>query len=101
MIDDRTLAEAFHKAKAADRMRVPPLPAILARAECAREMQNRRRFTAAMWCASALAGAGTLCAIVLAPGGFPLAMSPSIAVVLAPGLVAALWGLAPARTALQ
>jgi len=93
VIDDRSLAEAFQKARAADSMRVPPLSAIIARAEYARELENRRRFSAAVWFASALAGAVTLGVIVLAPGSFPLPMSPSIVPILGLGGIAALWGL--------
>jgi hypothetical protein len=97
VIDDQMLAEAFQKARAADRMRVPPMAAILARAEYAREMQKRRRFTAAVRFASALAGVVTLCLIILAPGAFPLSMSPAIAPLLALGGVAAWWGLGPVQ----
>lgn len=92
MIDDQMLAEAFQNAKAADSMRVPPLAAIRARAEFAREMQKQRRFTLAVTCASALVGASTICLFVLAPGAFPLTMSPAIATLLALGGVSATWG---------
>jgi hypothetical protein len=97
VIDDQTLVEAFQKARRADRMRVPAMSAILARAEYAREMQKRRRFTAAVTFASALAGAVSLCLIILAPGAFPLPMSPAIVPLLALGGAAALWGFGPAR----
>ena len=98
MIDDRTLAEAFQKAKAADRMRVPPMRTILARAEYAREMQKRRRFTAGVSLASALIGAVTLGLVTLAPGAFPLPMSPSITPLLVLGLVATLWAINPSES---
>jgi hypothetical protein len=99
VIDEPMLAEAFQKAKEADRMRVPPLSAILVRAEYAREVQKRRRFTAVTTLISALAGAVTLGLIVLAPGAFPLPMSPAIVPLLALGGVSALWGLGPTRLA--
>jgi len=97
VIDDRMLTQAFQNARAADRMRVPPMTAILARAEFAREMQRRRRFTTSVTFASALVGAGALCLVVLAPGNFPLPMSPTIVPLLALGGVSAIWGLGPAR----
>lgn len=95
MIDDRMLAEAFQRARAADRVRVPPMPAIVARAEYARETQKRRRFTAVLTFASGLAVAVTLCLIIFAPGTFPLPMSPGVVALLALGGGAALWGLGP------
>ena len=91
-MDEQRLAQMFRQAKGADRMRVPPMRAIVARAEYARELQARRRLTAVMGMFSGAIAAGACALILLAPRALLLPMSPGITPLLL--LVAAimLWG---------
>lgn len=97
MIDDQMLAAAFQQAKAADRPHIPPMAAILARAEYTREVRKRKQFTTAVRMVSALSAALSVLLIVLAPSSFPLPMSMATVLLLAGGGVATIWGLEPAR----
>ncbi len=90
MTDEQMLTDAFRKA-AADVVRVPPLARIVARAEYAKEIQRRRRFTTLIALASALAVACAGAVILFAPRAFPLSLSPGIMPVLVLGAVATLW----------
>lgn len=91
MMDDQMLTEVFREAKAADLVRVPPLAKILARADYARELQRRRRFTALVVCATALTAACTAAVVFLSARPFPLSLSPSIAPLLALSVLTAIW----------
>lgn len=91
-MDEQMLVEAFRRSRAADRMRVPRMATIIARAAHAKEMQYRRQFTAIVALASGLAGACTFALILLTPREFPLPMSPEIVplLVIVGGIL--LWG---------
>ena len=91
-MDDRRLAELFLQTRAADSMRVPPLRAIIARAEYARELQARRRFTSVVEFVSGLVGAVICALILLSPRELPLPMSPWIVPVVILGGIVVLWG---------
>jgi hypothetical protein len=93
MIDEQTLTDALRQARTADVVRVPPLARIVGRAEYAKEMQRRRRFTILVAVVSALAVACASAVILLAPRAFPLSLSPGILPLLALSAAAALWGM--------
>jgi hypothetical protein len=90
-MDEQKLAAMFRQARAADNMHVPPVRAIIARAEYAKELQARRRFTRVVEIFSGLVGAGISAMILLAPRGLPLPMSPWIVPVLVLGGIVILW----------
>jgi len=90
-MDEQKLTELFRQAKAGDRMRIPPMTAVIARAEYARELQTRRRYQNVVELLAGLVGAGVMALIVFSPRGLPFAMSPWIAPVLVLGGVVILW----------
>ena len=96
-MDEQELTALFRQAKAGDRMRVPPMTAVIARAEYAKELQIRRRYQTVVGVLSGLAGAGVLALIVLSPRGLPVPMSPWIVPVLMLGAVVMLWAAGDAQ----
>ena len=98
-MDEQKLTKLFRQAQAGDRMRVPPMTAVIARAEYAREFQTRRRYQNVVGWLSGLAGAGVMALIVLSPRGLPFPMSAGIVPVLIVGGVAILWAAGDERAA--
>ena len=96
-MDEQKLTKLFRQAQAGDRMRVPPMTAVIARAEYARELQTRRRYQNVVGWLSGLAGAAVMALIVLSPRGLPFPMSVGIVPVLLVGGVAILWAAGDAQ----